>query len=582
MATTVNTDQLLEWFQDPSNRAYFNSDLLVVKKSPISSGVGVFAKKTQNHIPNEDDIEENNLLLRVHKSMVLSAQTCTISNLLYEHGLSGMYGLVLAFIYEKELGELSPWYVYLNSINYKDNKDNLILPLCLLSEKDKSILKGTEIEFMGGLDDEDIKNHFKISRQFANDIFNESRIKIPLVLLSDDKFNEFAAITMAIASRAFEIDNYIELGLVPGADLFNHEPYGQENVHFVTLGDVCPFCGKDNDCWHEDLGPPDSEDDEDDDMKDDEDDEDDENEEGEEDEEDEEIEELDEITMDYVKKIEKEFKEKEEKEKEESNNADDDSDDEFDHREFYLNPDECCDIVLETKIVKNKEVYNTYGELPNSVLLVKYGFAVEDNPYDTICLGPQIVNFRKNHPELEKRFDWWSCMGWLLLKEEEKHEKAIEEDDEDRQSEDGNESDDGESMLDNPSEADEDDEDDDQSYLLNCRIDYPGEANNQLLAVSKLFTIPTEQFEKMIGDEDCDGELIMNELVKTKPSIESKKLLKQWIDERYAVTGDGKSKASELKRNLRKTDPQSSRYHFTVTVMNEKKMLEKALKNLKI
>ncbi|KAG0669202.1 hypothetical protein C6P42_004523, partial [Pichia californica] len=248
----------------PTNRCYFNTDLLTVKKSTISSGVGVFAKKTQIPVPTEDDEEESNLLLRVHKSMVLSAQTSTISNLLYEHELTGMYGLVLSFIYEKQLGNKSPWFNYINSINYKDSKGNYILPLCLYSENDKKILKGTEIEFMDGLNFIDLKNHFEKSCKFAEKI--SKFISIPKCLnlnLNNNDIKEFAAITMAVVSRAFEIDNYIELGLVPGADLFNHDAKGEENVHFVTFGDVCHYCGKADGCWHDDYGPPDSEDEED-------------------------------------------------------------------------------------------------------------------------------------------------------------------------------------------------------------------------------------------------------------------------------------------------------------------------------
>lgn len=578
MATSVNTDVLLEWFQDPSNRSYFNTDLLCIKQSAVSSGVGVFAKKSQNAVPSEADEEENNLLLRVHKSMVLSAQTCTLSNLLYDHGLSGMYGLVLAFIYERELKELSPWHVYLNTINYRDSKGNLILPLCLYSEKDKKLLQGSEVEFMGGLDCDDLESHFQISRQFAQDIHAEVGMPVPDVLKEGSSIEEFGAITMAVASRAFEIDNYIPLGLVPGADLFNHDPYGDENVHFVTLGEVCPFCGTADGCWHGDLGPPDSEEEseaEDEEGGDEETDADmnetaAEESDGEEDDDEEEVEELEEITMDYVARIEKELKEEKEqeqaaKEEEEGENEDEDEDDDSGtYGEFFLNADECCDIVLERKIVKNKEVFNTYGELPNSVLLVKYGFAVEDNPYDSISLGPQIVSYGREHPELEERIDWWSCMGWVLLREEEKLDE--ESDDEE-----------GDEALEEEGD-DEEEDDEEESWLFHCRIDHPGKPNQQLRAVSTLFTMPQQDFDALIADEDCDGELIQETLVNKKPTPAAKALLKSWIQDRYGKMGDGKARSGELKRNLKKCDPQSTRYRLTTAMINEKKILEKALK----
>lgn len=586
MTTTVSAEELLEWFQDPANRCYFNRDLLSIKKSPISSGVGVFSKKTQSPVPADMDEDDANVLLRVHKSMVLSSQTSTISNLLYDHKLSGMYGLVLSFIYEKQLGEKSPWFVYLNTINYKDDKGEYILPLCLCSEKDKNILKGTEIEFMGGLESDELIEHFQISCDFAKEVNEDVGLRIPDCLNGDmnsEGFKEFAAITMAVASRAFEIDNYIELALVPGADLFNHDCHGEENVHFVTLGDVCHYCGKADGCWHEDFGPPDSE-----------------SEEEEEEEEDQRLEEIDselekdisgefertendeiesisdieeeeqleEITMDYIEKMEKELAEEKEREKEEEEDSDDEigeNDNDIDYSEFFMNADECCDIVLERKVVKNKEVFNTYGELSNAILLVKYGFAVEDNIYDSICLGPQIVAYKKEHPELEERFDWWSCMGWILLREE---EKEIDSDD------DGDDDDDEKDYND-----DEDDDDDDDSWLYQCRVVHPGKANSQLLAVSRLLTMTTEDFEKMIGDEECDGEMIVKKLVKSKASKESKNLLKKWVKERYSVTGDGKTRSGDLKRNLKKSSSNNGRRTmFTVALMNEKKLLESALK----
>lgn len=583
MATTVNVQELLDWFEDPTNRCYFNNDLLAVRPSAISSGVGVFAKKTQSPVPAESDVDESNLLLRVHKSMVLSPQTSTISNLLYEHGLSGMYGLVLSFIYEKQLGDKSPWSVYLNTINYTDSKGNLILPLCLHSEKEKSILRGTEVELMGGLESDDLLAHFEVSCQFAKDVNKDTGLPIPHAL-REENFNEFAAVTMAVASRAFEVDNYIELALVPGADLFNHDAHGEENVHFVTLGEVCPYCGKEDGCWHGDYGPPDSEEEGDDDEEDDDEERDRENythprgEEENSNESDEseieEIEEIEEITMDYIEKLERELEEEktreDEEDKEDESSIEDNGDDseEFDHNEFFMNPDECCDIVLEKKIIKNKEVYNTYGELPNAILLVKYGFAVEDNAYETVCVGPQIVQFRKANPDTEERLDWWSCMGWILLREEEKNESK-EEDEEDDDDEDSEE------------EDEDEDEDEEESWLFQCKVEYPGRINSQLRAVASLLTMTTENFEKLIGDENCDGEMIMNELVKKKPSKECKKLLKAWIQERHAAIGDQKTRSGELKRQLKKTDPHSTRFRLVTAVISEKKLLENALHTIK-
>ena len=65
------------------------------------------------------------------------------------------------------------------------------------------------------------------------------------------------------ASRGFSVDAYHGHGLVPFADLFNHEV--REDVHFTSDGDVCPCCGKpdeeDEDEDEDEEGGADGEDD---------------------------------------------------------------------------------------------------------------------------------------------------------------------------------------------------------------------------------------------------------------------------------------------------------------------------------
>lgn len=90
----------------------------------------------------------------------------------------------------------------------------------------------------------------------------------------------------------------------------------------------------------------------------------------------------------------------------------------------------------------------------------------------------------------------------------------------------------------------------------------------------------TAEFEKMIGDEECDGSTIKELLVNSKATMESKKLLRSWIDGRLSSTGDGKTRSGEMKRHLKKADPLSVRTMLIVATLNEKKLLEKALKTL--
>ncbi|GMG40141.1 unnamed protein product [Ambrosiozyma monospora] len=396
MTSTINQHKLEHWLGNPRNKAFWNESLVHIRPSP-HGGLGVFAAKDIKIDPHQHDKEDLNedpdegLLLRIDKSCILSPQTSFISNLLYDAQIDGMYALVLAFLYEKSLGAKSPWFDYVSTIQFTDPESGkLNLPCCLWDQKLQDKLTGTEAELMGVCDTEELEEHFTISLQFAKDNANVVGIPPELDLsLEDDKnggsakennekkYHQFAAITMALASRAFTIDAFHQLALVPGADLFNHDSYGEEDVHFEALGDVCPFCGKLDECGHGEFGAPDSEDelmdiDEEEDKEarvNDESDNDDTNADKQDlddkEEDDDEDEEIDEITEDYVKRVEAELEaerlaeleddddmeEGSDGEKDGDDNEDDDdqdeddSDDDLPEEELMLDPDTCCDII---------------------------------------------------------------------------------------------------------------------------------------------------------------------------------------------------------------------------------------------
>ncbi len=531
-----NIEPLLEWFAQPSNRSFFNRDVLEVKKSPVSDGVGVFARMNR-HAAVDD--EEENVLLRVHKSMVLSPQTCTISNLLCEWmdnveemlPLNDMSALVLAYLFEVSLGEKSPWYVYIQSFQVGN-----AMPLCLQDDKRVlSVLRGSEVDVMGGLDKSELESHYEACVEFARYVCERTGMEVPSELNGDD-LTGFGSVYSCVASRAFEVDEYIPLALVPGADLFNHAVGGEgsEHVHFVTLGDVCGVCGK-TECTHreEEEGDEDEEEDEEEMDVDEED-----NAEEEEEEED-----VEELTMDYVVQMEKELDE--EKQAEEDNDSDSESEDEeeeydnpeWDPKEMYMDPDECCDIVIAegVQLVRGREVFNTYGDLPNAVLLAKYGFAIEDNPCESVCLGAEVNAFRREHPELEPRWEWWKQQ----LKEEE------------------------------DSDEEEDDEEE-ESWLLQCRVDAPGVASAALCAVARLAAMDASAFEEV------ETRALRKKLGKS--DVAARKLVAQWAAQRVAqYSAEGRSGA--LLREARKTKGSGAqRRAALVAVAGEKALLEKVAK----
>ncbi len=46
----------------------------------------------------------------------------------------------------------------------------------------------------------------------------------------------------------------------------------------------------------------------------------------------------------------------------------------------------CVQIIAASPVPKGQEVHNTYGELGNAELVVKYGFALRQNPFEAVLL----------------------------------------------------------------------------------------------------------------------------------------------------------------------------------------------------
>ncbi|CDK27731.1 unnamed protein product [Kuraishia capsulata CBS 1993] len=442
MATTANVEGLLDWFRDPSNKSFWNEDLLDIRTASVGGGAGVFAREdidvhSHDHCGGHGDDHEHEdtpILLRVSKEAILSGRNSKICNLLYEGGLDGMQAVVLAYLYEKA-DPTSPWKGYVDSINIYDDNGKPIVPPCMWDEEAKKCLKGTEAEVLGVTDPEEIERYFTIALAFAREV--ESVIPRPKELDIVGKpqeevekmFEVYAAIVLAVSSRAFTIDDFHGLALVPGADLFNHNAYDDEDVHFETIADVCPFCGKDSGCGHSEFGGPDSE--EDDSMTGS--DSEDEEESGEEEENDDE--QLLEITEEVIERFESDLLEQNGSESDESS---DESDAELspverERNSAFSDPDSCCDITLVKSIKKDQEIFNTYGDLSNPFLLSSYLFVAKNNPNDTVGLGRQIIRFSKNS-KFAKHISWWEKTGYVLFKSQFARARGLDEDEEQQDS----------------------------------------------------------------------------------------------------------------------------------------------------
>lgn len=264
MSVTENSkiEAVLGWLEE---NAFWNSELLEVRSSRLG-GTGVFWK-----LGEKADPENDNLLLRIPKSNVLSPKNSFLYSILMDYEPSeptidftnGMHSIVLTFIYELSLEEKSPWFAYLTSFDLDAETG---LPLCLWGESEKQALANTEPDLLNMLDYTELVLFYLECVKFAR--HNEKYIQIPSILQLNerevetvdvakthhDQLIRFGKCAQAVISRAFTVDKYYGLSLVPGADLFNHlspvieedQVIPRENVHFVCDDDegLCAECGE--------------------------------------------------------------------------------------------------------------------------------------------------------------------------------------------------------------------------------------------------------------------------------------------------------------------------------------------------
>ena len=433
MSSTLSSrlDQLKSWLDKNS---FWREDL-IIKESPYG-GIGVFSQ-------GPIDIEEDPLLLRIPKTNLLAPKNSYIYNLLvdYESENSdiilseGMFGLVITVIYELQCHDSSPWFKYLQTIDFNNSQ----IPVCLWDTIDKENLKNTQLDLLNFLDPQELIDFYIEAIRFAQknldilpipsilNINNTDLCSEILIKHHNDKLIEFGKVIQSVISRAFMIDNYYQLGLVPAADLFNHlspklidgKVLDRENIHFVCDGTVCDICGE-QECDHE------------------EDEEEDEGMEQEPQEDDDHAESITSISMDYIYEMEQD----------ELSDADTDVDPEEAstlsmEEEIRVNgadqdlanelsdSSKCCDVILirEPQEQHGFEIFNSYGnELSNAQLLQKYGFIdMDNNPNDTCLLSIQFfkqlktlkdkLGNPKKAKELDQKIEWLEEVGYELINE---------------------------------------------------------------------------------------------------------------------------------------------------------------------
>ena len=210
------------------------------------------------------DVSVGDVLVEIPKAWCLTPRTGSVSLAIPEEQLEDLdeAALILAVMYERAKGEASAWWPYFKRLP----QDHEPIPL-LWSEDDKKHLVGTDVAARLESDAPALReDHARIMDAcrahagklpaffpdgIAPDSLDQTRAskkradgddddeesdsdEAPRLEVEDGPFGFRAFLEAAslVASRAFHVDDASGQGLVPVADLFNHAGGGDEHVHF--------------------------------------------------------------------------------------------------------------------------------------------------------------------------------------------------------------------------------------------------------------------------------------------------------------------------------------------------------------
>ncbi|KZT13317.1 SET domain-containing protein [Laetiporus sulphureus 93-53] len=204
-----------------------------------------------------EDIPLHTIVASIPKSAILSVRSSVLAHSIppAPYGHSARLALALALYAEILTGPTSRFYGYLQSLPARTvpiallwgsadahlDTDSRSEPISEDSREAKEWINGTEVEkeFFGDDDGElmgEIRTYFET---------------VVRTLLSDANvtFADFLRAYSLVSSRAFLVDAYHGLAMVPIADAFNHS--NENQVHLESDFDVCPTCGSLAECIHD-------------------------------------------------------------------------------------------------------------------------------------------------------------------------------------------------------------------------------------------------------------------------------------------------------------------------------------------
>ncbi|KAJ7820271.1 hypothetical protein B0H13DRAFT_1661011 [Mycena leptocephala] len=249
-STVVTT--LLSWC---SERGFWIDPRIQITSGPC--GVAVVSQDAGTTIPADSS------LVRIPRESVLSVKSSSISDLIppYPYGRGAQLSLALALSVELVIGATSPWFPYLQSLPREIPGIPLFWgrganqPSLAQYGGPAEWLNGTEAwKMLFDLADNDsslvseIEEYFhQVADPVYSKVFESSPERIPSL---DDFYHAYSL----VSSRAFLVDSYHGLSMVPIADAFNHAQ--ENNVHLESDFDVCPECGSLQRCLHDDTADP--------------------------------------------------------------------------------------------------------------------------------------------------------------------------------------------------------------------------------------------------------------------------------------------------------------------------------------
>ncbi|KAK1215826.1 hypothetical protein PQX77_021552 [Marasmius sp. AFHP31] len=229
--------------------------------------IGVFLS-TKGNEDADDDIPPGTTV-RIPKKSVLSVKSSNLTKYFgtdYEfapYGLEAQLELALAVYLEDSKGSASPWHLYLKSLPEKTVDLPMFWTTKAIEEEEEGRDRDEDVQTaLGWMTSSEIHRHLiplNTVKEFFYDTVVSTMSDAATTTRKPSLHAYYRAFSL-VSSRAFIVDAYHGLAMVPVADAFNH--IRDNHVHLETEFDVCPDCGSLRQCIHDhdrDLPEPSSE-----------------------------------------------------------------------------------------------------------------------------------------------------------------------------------------------------------------------------------------------------------------------------------------------------------------------------------